>query len=169
MKADLVLQSSTPDFEQLKLELPAHMEPVLAAVEKCEVSCILVRRGTHPFEGMTFSPWIAILGDDEPGPDGCSGVAGFDRGSLEGLFRSAEAVLVLAAGPSIEHYSGAASIPVIERKNCILVETRAEREVEWEQLAIDMGVRRLVVVTTTLKPGCILSTPLERPEGTMLQ
>ena len=160
---------TTPEeIAVLRATFPPHMQPVLAAVETCRIACLLLAPNLEPFDAVLadVTPWLAIIGDDQPGDGGSAGPAAFHAASISALFKSASAAVVLSATAEERHYTAACAIPVVERRNCVLVETREEHEIEWQQIALDNGIRRILVITPRALPNRI--EPISAPPGTLL-
>lgn len=148
----------------LREKMPPHWTPILDALEKHGVAVFMLNRTIEPFQMSLEAPLITVVGDDyDDSPNGSVGPMGFDRLSLLKHFANAEAVTIVAGEASIEHYAAAASVAVLLRKNSILVETQPQWQSEWTQIALYVGINRILIVTPKVDEGFDLIAPKGRP------
>ena len=140
--------------------MPPYFAPLIEAATNHGVSVVILGQAGGPELPPMVKPWICVIGDDLPGDDGSPGPKAFGR-RVRKLFHRAEAVIVLAAEALFKYYAAAATTAVVLRKNAILVETRPEHAQAWQQLAVDAGVKRILLVSSDLPPTTNAALPLD--------
>ena len=126
-----------------------HLRPIFEACRDFGIAWATVPQAAGKFTIPTDRPAIVIVGDDM---HEALGPAGFHRRSLRRFAATCEAAVIVSCAPDVRLYEAAASMPVVARRNAVLIETRIEREAEWLGFLQDVNptIRLLI---GTVKPA----------------
>ena len=125
-----------------------HLRPIFEACRDYGIAWATVPQKAGKFTIPTGRPAIVILGDDM---HEALGPGGFHARSLRRFVATCEAAVIVSCAPDVRLYEAAASMPVVARRNAVLIETRIEREAEWLGFLQDVNpIIRLLL--GTVKP-----------------
>lgn len=105
-----------------------HLVPIFEACRDCNIAWGIVQQKAGKFIVPAKRPTILIIGDDM---HEAIGPTGFHRRSLRRYVATCEGAVVVSCAPDVRLYAAGAAVPVVARRNAILIETRLEREPEW--------------------------------------
>lgn len=126
-----------------------HLRPILSAVREFGSGLLLCGQGAGPFAVPRRRPLICIVGDDT---DRALGPAGFHRGSLRRLIRSADRGMLISSAPELQLYEAAALAAYLTGGTIIVVETRLEQEIPWLEF-MQRASPGLPLIVSTVKGG----------------
>lgn len=125
-----------------------HYRPIWMAVRDFGCAYALIAQKAGAFDVTGPMPTILVIGDDL---DEALGPSAFHRKSLKRYIRTCEAAIIVSCEPVLTAYAAAATIPVLKRRNVILVETLPRYEADW--VALLNGIKPDVVrLIATVRP-----------------
>lgn len=129
-----------------------HLVPILEAYRFYDVAWGVMRQRAGKLIAPTDRPTIIIVGDDT---HEALGPAGFHRQSLRRFVTTCDAAVIVSCAPDVVLYKAAASVPVVARRNSILIETRLERETEWLDFALKANSAIKLLIGTVRPDGSV--------------
>jgi len=124
-----------------------HLRPIVASVRDLGVSMLFVGQSDQAFRLPRDAdrPAVILIGDDFDRADGPSG---FHLPSVRRAIRNFHAFAVVSSAPPAQVYTAVAATTAITRRNCMLVETRPEQEIQWINLVQSPAPRRMTWLAT---------------------
>ncbi|MFN5758426.1 MAG: hypothetical protein ACK440_02375 [Sphingomonadaceae bacterium] len=129
-----------------------HLTPVMRAVRYYGVSMVFVPQGIkdkhEALPAVLAKPFIALIGDDM---HQALGPKAFGKKMLTRLIRDADTAAIIACEAIYDIYDQMSQKAAIGRRNVLIIETLAKREMEWLSFLRSVAPN-LPITLCTVKP-----------------